>query len=249
MLAKQQYSAVLYASLLGSFIHRALAVPTVQFATCITSCIRQGGCPPTDVDCLCEKASGHFLLDVVVCMNQWCSADTKLGDLIDPIASSCDVPKSAIEAAEAKAGFDTGSISTTKAMPTGAAKGEEPTTTSLSVGQQTIGPASKGILTLTESSLPSITSALLADTTIAPHFSTVSESLLLASSTTFASVTTTTATATVTDSDDPSGELSSQGFSGGSPADSAPAGNTAAVDKTSPLAAVLAIAAVITFGC
>ncbi|OTA52833.1 hypothetical protein K449DRAFT_227172 [Hypoxylon sp. EC38] len=101
MLAKQQY---MYAALVG---FGSLAQAAVQFPTCITSCVRQNGCAPTNTDCMCEKASGNFLSDVVICMNQWCSSDTKFSDLIGPIQSNCKVSQDAIDAAVSKAGFDT----------------------------------------------------------------------------------------------------------------------------------------------
>ncbi|XXG99068.1 hypothetical protein Hte_005402 [Hypoxylon texense] len=266
MLAKQQYPAVLFAAAFvsGSLINQ---VQGVQFPTCITSCVRQNGCAPTDADCMCKKASGgSFLSDVVVCMNQWCPTSTTFGDLIDPIKSNCDVPEKAIQEAESKAGFDTGSsssggddgddssssvTSTTKASPTAGSKGDSSTTTIASVGlptkvDSTTAPAPTSTGAAAQVTASSFGSVILSGTT-AVGANTASESLLVASTTltSTAAAPTTTGGSTSDDSDDSSSGTSS----GGSPADGAPAGeNAATTGKASLLAAVLAVAASMVFG-
>ncbi|KAL7628152.1 hypothetical protein AAE478_002350 [Parahypoxylon ruwenzoriense] len=241
MLPRQQYPAILYAALFGSL------AAAQQFPQCITSCVRQSGCSPTNVDCMCEKASDGFLSDVVICMNQWCSTQTTFSDLVGPIQSSCDIPESAIKDAQAKAGFDTGSSpsSTVNSKP------EESKTVIASVGvptkvdgtQVTSLPApssTKG------SGASSTGSVLLSDTTaVITQTPTASESLLLAA-TTFTSVPSSAATSSADSSSSES--ETSQGSTDGSPADANTAQGAATTDRASLLAAVLAVAAAMAFG-
>ncbi|KAI5865015.1 hypothetical protein GGS23DRAFT_594573 [Durotheca rogersii] len=245
MLPRQQYSAVLCAVLFGSL------VSAQQFQQCITNCVRQSGCSPTDLDCMCEKASGNFLTEVVVCMNQWCSAKTSLSELLDPIQANCDVPKSAIQNAQSKAGFDTGSSTTTKASPTTETlKSEEPkVSTTGGVGA----PVRVDSTTVTKGTSP--TSALISDTTaVVTQTPDASAPLLVASST----LTTVPSSATTgsssssssggssdsTNSDNDNAQVSSDG----SPAGASTQQGTGATEKASLLAAVLAVATAMAFG-
>ncbi|KAI2616424.1 hypothetical protein GGS26DRAFT_596843 [Hypomontagnella submonticulosa] len=247
MLAKQ----ILGAALFGSLAQAA-------FPTCISSCVRQNGCPPTDMDCICEKVGKTFLSDVVVCMNQWCSSQTTLGDLVSPISAKCDVPKSAIQAAAAKAGFDTGDIGSTPSAPSSSSssKGGNSVSVTMGVGSPTkvdsptpeptaSGSSSKG------GNGDSSLSAVLSDTTaVLTQTPAASGTLLVAPSSTFSSVPTsapTGASASATNSED-SSEESSNGTPGGSPADGAPKGNDATTREASMLAAVLAFGGAMAFG-
>ncbi|KAI0379728.1 hypothetical protein F5Y04DRAFT_113318 [Hypomontagnella monticulosa] len=241
MLAKQ----ILGAALFGSLAQAA-------FPTCVSSCVRQNGCPPTDMDCMCEKVGKTFLSDVVVCMNQWCSSETSLGDLVNPISAKCDVPQSAIQAAAAKAGFDTGDIASTPSEPSSSSKGGNSVSATMGVGSPTKvdsptpEPTSSGSSSKGDSG-DSTLSAVLSDTTaVLTQTPTASGTLLVAPST-FSSVPTSTPT-TAANSEDDSSEESSNGTPGGSPADGAPAGNGATTREASMLAAVLAFGGAMAFG-
>ncbi|KAI8957463.1 hypothetical protein F5Y11DRAFT_339644 [Daldinia sp. FL1419] len=254
MLAKQQTAALLYAALFGSSVVQA------AFPTCITSCVRQNGCPPTDVDCMCKKASGSFLSDVVVCMNQWCSSDTTFADLIDPIQSNCDIPKSAISAAEGKAGFDTGSSSDSgsddeKPSSTGGASTAKPSVI-MSVGSpnKIDGPTSTASSPAPTGSATkgSASSVVLSDSTaVVGPAATASESLLVAATTGSSSAAASTPTSSSSSSSSDDEESDSQG-SNGTPG-SAPSGDnteegSASSSQASLLAAVLAVGAAMAFG-
>ncbi|KAI1763424.1 hypothetical protein GGR53DRAFT_497516 [Hypoxylon sp. FL1150] len=275
MLARQRYPAILYAALVsGSLVSQ---VQGVQTPTCITSCVRQNGCSPTDTACICEKATGgSFLSDVVVCMNQWCSTSTTFADFINPITSGgCDISDKAIQAAESKVGFDLGDVeegggddgssattaatattSTAKASPTGSSKGDvDETTTIASVGSltkvdgtaTTTAPVSTSTATAAKATAASSSESVILSGTTTVGANTASESLLVAASTTLTSTAAAAATTTSTGSDD--SDSSSSSSSGGSPADSAPADDSAAAASKAPLlAAVLAVAAAMTFG-
>ncbi|KAI1214056.1 uncharacterized protein F4807DRAFT_112626 [Annulohypoxylon truncatum] len=236
MLAKQQI-------LLAALVAQAAA----QYPTCVTSCVRQSGCAPTDVDCMCKKASGTFLSDVVICMNQWCDASTKFSDLLGPMQAKCDVPQSAISAAEAKAGFDTGSDSTPSATSKASSTGSESSPSVsmiMSVGEpnkidgSTSAPQVTG--SATKASSPS--SAVYSDSTaVITATSHASESLLVAA-TTLTSAASATSTSTSEDSNDGSGS------SDGSPAGGHTGDSSATASQASLLAAVLAVGAAISFG-
>ncbi|KAI2466389.1 hypothetical protein F4781DRAFT_354807 [Annulohypoxylon bovei var. microspora] len=246
MLAKQQ---ILVVALLGS------AQAAVQFPTCITSCVRQSGCSPTDLDCMCKKSSsGTFLSDAVVCMNQWCDASTKFSDLLGPIQAKCDVPQAAISSAESKAGFDTGSDSdstpsaTSKASATGSGSSSPSVSVIMSVGEpdkidgSTSAPQVTG--SATKASSPS--SAVYSDSTaVITQTSGASESLLVAATTlTSAASASSTSTSTSEDSSDDSSSSSSDG----SPAGGHTGDSGAATSQASLLAAVLAVGAAMAFG-
>ncbi|KAF3059269.1 hypothetical protein GL218_05085 [Daldinia childiae] len=262
MLAKQQTATLLYAALFGSSLVQA------AFPTCITSCVRQNGCPPTDVDCMCKKVSGSFLSDVVVCMNQWCSSDTTLADLTGPIQSNCDIPKSALQAAEGKAGFDTGSSSGSDSDSS--SSDEKPTSTSgsstakpsviMSVGSpnkidgpssSTSGPAPTGSATKGSAS-----SVVLSDTTaVAGPAPTASESLLVAATTLTSSAAASTPTGSSSSSasssssdDEDSSAQGSNGTPGSAPSGDSTEEGSASSSQASLLAAVLAVGATMAFG-
>ncbi|KAI1387072.1 uncharacterized protein F4822DRAFT_333634 [Hypoxylon trugodes] len=248
MLAKQQYSAILYAALFGSLVQAA------QFPTCITSCIRQSGCSPTDTDCMCEKSSDKFLSDAVICMNQWCPADTKFSDLVGPIQSNCDIPQSAIDAAQAKAGFDTGSTpsSTSKPSATGDSKGGASVSIIMSVGEpakidptgaSTSAPAPTPTGNASKGS--SGTTVLGDSTAVVTQTPTASGSLLVAASTFSSATGSPSSTAGFGDS---SSDSTTQNSSDGSPAGGSTAEGAGATSQASMLAAVLAVAAAMAFG-
>ncbi|KAI1137034.1 hypothetical protein F5Y05DRAFT_95292 [Hypoxylon sp. FL0543] len=250
MLAKQQY---VYAALVG---FGSLAQAAVQFPTCVTSCVRQNGCAPTSTDCMCEKASGSFLSDVTVCMNQWCSADTKFTDLLGPIQSNCKVPQKAIDAAVSKAGFDTSGVSSgsdsgssyqtdsagpviSATMGVGAPNKVDGSTSA----PEATGTATKG------GSAGSLSSGALSGTAVVTAAPTASQSLLVA--TTLSSVPSATSgpasSSTASSSSNTSDE--SGGSSDGSPAGSHTGGeNAATTSQASLLAAVMAVAAAMAFG-
>ncbi|KAI0845598.1 hypothetical protein F5Y00DRAFT_165230 [Daldinia vernicosa] len=269
MLAKQQTATLLYAALFGSSLVQA------AFPTCITSCVRQNGCPPTDVDCMCKKVSGSFLSDVVVCMNQWCSSDTTLAELVNPIQSSCDIPKSALQSAESKAGFETGSISSSDS-DSDSSDDEKPTSTGgsstakpsviMSVGapykidgpsSSTSGPAPTGSATKGSAS-----SVVLSDTTaVAGPAPTASESLLVAATTFTSSGAASTPTSTASSSsstsssssssssdDEDSSAQGSDGTPGSAPSGDSTEEGSASTSQASLLAAVLAVGAAMAFG-
>ncbi|KAI2776936.1 hypothetical protein F4815DRAFT_323254 [Daldinia loculata] len=268
MLAKQQTATLLYAALFGSSLVQA------AFPTCITSCVRQNGCPPTDVDCMCKKVSGNFLSDVVVCMNQWCSSDTTLAELVGPIQSNCDIPKSALQAAESKAGFDTGSISDSDSDSS--SSDEKPTSTGgsstakpsviMGVGSpnkidgpssSTSGPAPTGSATKGSAS-----SIVLSDTTaVAGPAPTASESLLVAATTLTSSAAVSTSTGSSSSStstsssssssssdDEDSSAQGSDGTLGSAPSGDSTEKGSASSSQASLLAAVLAVGAAMAFG-
>ncbi|KAI1459396.1 hypothetical protein F4805DRAFT_79639 [Annulohypoxylon moriforme] len=240
MLAKQQ---ILYAALLAGTAQAA-----TQFPTCITSCVRQSGCSPTDLDCMCKKASDTFLSDVVICMNQWCDANTKFSDLLGPIQTKCDVSQDAISSAESKAGFDTGSDSTPSATskPSSTGSGSTPSVSVImSVGEpnkidgSTSAPQVTG--SATKASSPS--SAVYTDSTaVVTATSGASESLLVAA-TTLTSAASAASTSTSEDSNDDSSSASDGSPAGGHTGDSG-----ATTSQASLLAAVLAVGAAMAFG-
>ncbi|KAI1657128.1 hypothetical protein F4813DRAFT_92697 [Daldinia decipiens] len=255
MLAKQQTATLLYAALFGSSLVQA------AFPTCITSCVRQNGCPPTDVDCMCKKVSGNFLSDVVVCMNQWCSSDTTLTDLVGPIQSNCDIPKSALQAAESKAAFDTGSSSDSasssdeKPTSTGGSSTAKPSVI-MSVGapykidgptSSTSGPAPTGSATKGSAS-----SIVLSDTTaVVGPAPTASESLLVAATTFTSSAAASTPTSSSSGSSSSSNSSpssSSDGTPGSVPSGNSTEEGSASSSQASLLAAVLAVGAAMAFG-
>ncbi|KAI0140144.1 hypothetical protein F4776DRAFT_662279 [Hypoxylon sp. NC0597] len=253
MLAKQQY---VYAALVG---FGSLAQAAVQFPTCITSCVRQNGCAPTNTDCMCEKASGNFLSEVVVCMNQWCSSDTKFSDLIGPIQSNCKVSQDAIDAAVSKAGFDTsgsgsGSDSDSSSAGSSKASSTEPViSATMGVGApnkvdgSTSAPEATGTATK-GGNAGSQSSALITDSTaIITATPTASGSLLVA--TTLSSVPSATGTSSSSASSESSTSDESSGSTDGSPAGSSTGGeNAATTSQASLLAAVMAVAAAMAFG-
>ncbi|OTA82355.1 hypothetical protein M434DRAFT_17040 [Hypoxylon sp. CO27-5] len=252
MLAKQQY---MYAALVG---FGSLAQAAVQFPTCITSCVRQNGCAPTNTDCMCEKASGNFLSDVVICMNQWCSSDTKFSDLIGPIQSNCKVPQDAIDAAVSKAGFDTSgsssgsdSDSSSAGSSSKASSTEQVVSATMGVGApnkidgSTSAPEATGTATKDAGSLSSV--VLTDSTAVITATPTASGSLLVA--TTLSSVPSATGTSSASTSSDSSTSDESSGSTDGSPAGSSTGGeNAATTSQASLLAAVMAVAAAMAFG-
>ncbi|KAI0110048.1 hypothetical protein F4814DRAFT_451019 [Daldinia grandis] len=270
MLAKQQTATLLYAALFGSSLVQA------AFPTCITSCIRQNGCPPTDVDCMCKKVSGNFLSDVVVCMNQWCSSDTTLADLVGPIQSSCDIPKSALQAAEGKSGFDTGSSSESGSDSGSSSDEEKPTSTGgsstakpsviMSVGSpnKIDGPSSSasGPVPTGSATKGSASSVVLSDTTaVAGPAPTASESLLVAATTLTSSAaasastdssssssSSTSSTSSSSSDDEDSSAQGSNGTPGSAPSGDSTEEGSASSSQASLLAAVLAVGAAMAFG-
>ncbi|KAI0838977.1 hypothetical protein F5Y06DRAFT_36615 [Hypoxylon sp. FL0890] len=251
MLAKQQY---VYAALVG---FGSLAQAAVQFSTCITSCVRQNGCAPTNTDCMCEKASGTFLSDVVICMNQWCSSDTKFTDLLSPIQSSCKVSQNAIDSAVAKAGFDTSGVDTGSDSGSSSAGSSSKTTelvisATMAVGAPnkvdgtTSAPEATG--TATKSGSAGSTVVISDTTAVVTAAPTASESLLVA--TTLSSVpsaTSSSASSSASSSSDTSDE--SSGSTDGSPAGTHTGGESAGTtSQASLLAAVMAVAAAMAFG-
>ncbi|TGJ88152.1 hypothetical protein E0Z10_g515 [Xylaria hypoxylon] len=110
-----QSTIILATALLGSLLQHAAAAPEasskradIEYPQCISTCMRNSGC--FDAKCICSKASDGILSDIVICMNQWCSADITAKDLIEPLEGQCDLPKSAVQDAEKKGGVadDTG---------------------------------------------------------------------------------------------------------------------------------------------
>ncbi|KAI1467343.1 uncharacterized protein F4812DRAFT_393216 [Daldinia caldariorum] len=256
MLAKQQTVALLYAALLGSSVVQA----ATEFPTCITSCVRQNGCPPTDVDCMCKKASGNFLSDVVVCMNQWCSSGTTLADLIDPIQSNCDIPKSAIQAAESKAGFDTGSKSNSDSDDEKSTSTSETSTAKpsviMSVGSpnKIDGPSSStsGTAPTGSATKGSVSTMVLSDTTaVVGPAPTASESLLVAATTlpsSAAASTPTSSSSSSSSNDEESSPQGSDGTPGSVPSGDSTEEGSASSSQASLLAAILAVGATMAFG-
>ncbi|KAI0893924.1 hypothetical protein F4806DRAFT_141175 [Annulohypoxylon nitens] len=241
MLAKQQ---IFYAALLAGTAQAA-----AQFPTCITSCVRQAGCSPTDLDCMCKKSSsGTFLTDAVICMNQWCDSTTKFSDLLGPIQSSgCDVPKDTISSAESKAGFDTGSDSTPSATSKTGSSASPSVTVIMSVGEPNKIDASTSAPQVTGSATKAsgLSSAVYSDSTaVLTATSKASESLLVAATTlTSAAAAGATGTSTSEDSSDDSTSSSDGSPAGGHTGDSG-----AATSQASLLAAVMAVGAAISFG-
>ncbi|KAI8956372.1 hypothetical protein F4801DRAFT_13884 [Xylaria longipes] len=120
-----QSTVILASALLGSLLQHAAAAPgagskraDVQFPDCISTCMRNSGC--FDTQCICKKADGGILSDIVICMNQWCPADITAKDLIQPLEGQCDLSKSAVQDAEKKGGVldDTSNEETSSAKPT-----------------------------------------------------------------------------------------------------------------------------------
>ncbi|KAI3331792.1 hypothetical protein HD806DRAFT_169673 [Xylariaceae sp. AK1471] len=131
-----QSTVLLATTLLGSLLQHAAAAPEasskradVQFPQCISMCVRNSGC--FDNSCICEKASDGILSEIVICMNQWCSADITAKDLIGPLQGECDLPKSAVNDAEKKGGVsntggdDETSSAKPTATPTASGKGKD----------------------------------------------------------------------------------------------------------------------------
>ncbi|KAI0172328.1 hypothetical protein GGR52DRAFT_580899 [Hypoxylon sp. FL1284] len=268
MLAKQQYPTVLFAALVsGSLVP---LVQGAQFPTCVKSCVRQSGCPPTDTDCMCKGVSKSFLSDAVVCMNQWCPKDTSLDDLLGPIKSSCDVPDKAVQEAASKAGFDTGSAgsgsgsdsdsspattSSAKASPTGdASKDGDDKSTIANIGSptkvdETASTTAPKPTAAGQDSASSIGSAILSGTAaVGSQLNTASSSLLVAP-TTMSSVASASASPTGTSGNGASSDSDSSSAAGGSSADDDATDKSAAATRGASIAAaVLAVAAAVTFG-
>src|SRR4051794_25563189 len=123
-------TVLLATTLLGSLLQHAAAAPEassskradVQFPQCISMCVRNSGC--FDNACICEKAGDGILSEIVICMNQWCSADITAKDLIGPLQGKCNLPKSAVNDAEKKGGVsntDDADEETSTAKPTATA--------------------------------------------------------------------------------------------------------------------------------
>ncbi|KAI1104167.1 hypothetical protein F4804DRAFT_204489 [Jackrogersella minutella] len=231
MLAKQQ---IFYAALFGS-----VAQAATQFPTCVSSCVRQSGCSPTDTDCMCEKSSDKFLSEAVICMNQWCPSDTKFSDLLGPIQSACDVPQDAISAAEKVSGFATGSSDSDSSSSSASAK----PSVVMSVGEpnKIDGPTSSvPAATGSVTKAAATASLVLSDSTaVITQSATASDSLLVAATSTAA------AAASSTSSSDSDETTTS---SDGSPAGGSTDHSGAATSQASLLAAVLAVGAAISFG-
>ncbi|KAI0450680.1 hypothetical protein F5B21DRAFT_420757 [Xylaria acuta] len=167
-----QSTIILATALLGSLLQHAAAAPEagskradVQFPDCISTCMRNSGC--FDAKCICKKADGGILSDIVICMNQWCPADITARDLIDPLEGECDLPKSAVQDAEKKGGVldDAGDEETSSAKPTatptpsdkGSNDGKDEITMTFDLGKPltaaaetatTVTPAISGTLTI-----------------------------------------------------------------------------------------------------
>lgn len=148
-----QSTVILATALLGSLLQHAAAAPEVgskradvQFPDCISTCMRNSGC--FDSKCVCKKADGGILSDIVICMNQWCPADVTAADLIGPLEGQCDLPKSAVQDAEKKGGVlgsaDNEETSTAKptATPTPSGKdGKDDITMTFDLGKPQTAPA------------------------------------------------------------------------------------------------------------
>ncbi|KAI1870059.1 hypothetical protein JX265_006229 [Neoarthrinium moseri] len=93
--------------LLGAEARKGEGHTDLMLPDCVSGCIKDSGCGPGDVKCMCKASRGSFLVDVVECMHSDCTTRAiPVDDLLSSLENACNaigrtIPASAISSAEA----------------------------------------------------------------------------------------------------------------------------------------------------
>ncbi|KAH7031596.1 uncharacterized protein B0I36DRAFT_124600 [Microdochium trichocladiopsis] len=105
-----RFSALSAAVVALAFSSQAALVAGQAIDPCVQKSIREAGCGPADIKCMCQKsASGTFLTDVLTSMVQYCPKTVDVSGLFVTLSSGCkaagvNIPPQNIQDAQQLAG-------------------------------------------------------------------------------------------------------------------------------------------------